>query len=80
MSLSAQSIEEVQWWFHNVAQSYQNVNIPPPSRLLLTDGWGAVYSEYATDGHWTSTESSLLVNVLELKAIHLPCVVFFISY
>ncbi len=48
----------------------------PPSHVLMTDastyGWGAVCGPLTASGVWSSDQSSLLINFLELETVSSP--------
>lgn len=73
MTLDYQSKCEIEWWKENVMNSFQIVRVPPPTIIISTDasldGWGCSYGVETTGGQWNIEESSLHINVLELKAI-----------
>ena len=56
MQLSAQSLEELDWWIHNVSQSKRDIVHPNPSIVLQSDasklGWGAVCMDESIGGRW----------------------------
>ena len=72
-SLDSEAREEVIWWLKNVGDAKKDLVEPEPSLVISTDasllGWGAEFESNSTGGLWNSEESSLHINVLELKAI-----------
>ncbi|CAG2203473.1 unnamed protein product [Mytilus edulis] len=75
LNISVEGKSEIVWWLENV----KTVNGRPirndsPSYYLHTDaslnGWGAVFHEKQTQGHWSLEEQCLHINILELKAIY----------
>ena len=72
MQLSAQSLEELDWWIHNVSQSKRDIVHPNPSIVLQSDasklGWGAVFMDESIGGRWTPAEATAHINILELQA------------
>ena len=77
MNLSEESKGEIVWWLENI----ERVNGKPIRHeekmfSLQTDsssvGWGAVLTDNSTrtQGRWSSEESLLHINILELKAIY----------
>lgn len=73
MTLGSEAKIELKWWVDNSLSSYRPVQTPQYSCVITTDaskiGWGAVYDEHSTGGHWTFQESLAHINILELKAI-----------
>ena len=51
------------------------LQVPPPSQLLYTDaslsGWGAHLLDLTASGVWSAEESSMHINVIEMKAVSL---------
>ena len=72
MQLSAQSLEELDWWIHNVSQSKRDIVHPNPSIVLQSGasklGWGAVCMDESIGGRWTPAEATAHINILELQA------------
>ncbi|XP_028394531.1 uncharacterized protein LOC114518732 [Dendronephthya gigantea] len=76
MSLSADSLEEVNWWVNNIPLASRSIYHAPPDVVLYTDasaiGWGAKLSDgVSTSGIWSRDEARKHINFLELQAIHL---------
>ena len=67
-----EGINDISWWGNNILQSYGPISRNNPTVVITTDassyGWGAVVGAHATGGHFTSSECSSHINVLELKA------------
>ena len=69
-------LQDLQWWSEDqhlrVGQSLQ---VASPDLFLYTDastlGWGASLLQESISGLWSTQESSMHINVLELKAIWL---------
>ena len=72
MTLSHQSVMELDWWISNISCAYRDITHPNPSVTLHTDasqkGWGAVCGNKKTGGRWMQSESVYHINVLELLA------------
>ena len=72
MQLSSHSLEELDWWIHNVSQSKRDIVHPNPSILLQSDasklGWGAVCMDESIGGGWTPAEATAHINILQLQA------------
>ena len=73
MKISSNGKSDLQWWLCNVSSSIMPIKVPSYSLVITTDashvGWGAVSQGQSTGGHWTTEESNLHINELELKAI-----------
>ena len=74
MILNKESIEEINWWINNIATAYNDIFQTLPNLELKTDaseiGWGAVFKNLRTHGHWSADEISLKnINALELNAV-----------
>ena len=81
VSLNEASISNLKWW--STADNYPPLSLTPikANLTLHTDaskvGWGGVLSNGSfTSGTWTSTESDLHINILELKAVILSLSTF----
>ncbi|KAG6933741.1 hypothetical protein G0U57_018529, partial [Chelydra serpentina] len=76
-----QVLASLQWWTvpANVLQGIP-FRDPPPSLDLVSDAsdvcWGAHVGNSQTQGLWSATELPLHINVKELRAVRLACVVF----
>ena len=72
MKLSPQSREDIAWWIGNITSAFKLINPGQPQHVVFSDasrsGWGEVYGEIKTGGHWSSAEDELHINVLELLA------------
>lgn len=68
--------QDLDWWLkiRNLEEG-QPLQLATPDFLLYTDasnvGWGASLLQDSTSGLWNNLESSLHINVLELRAIRL---------
>ena len=77
MKLSDKSIDCLQWWIDNLAQSSRPIITPKPDRVIESDssmtGYGAydVTNEIEISGLWTEAEKNKHINYLELKAAFL---------
>ena len=75
--LSPLAIEEVQWWFHNIDDSYGHLKATPEIDYTIhtdasNEGWGASDGIFPDiNGRWTFREQHMHINALELKAIEL---------
>ena len=74
MFLSELGKQDILWWIQNVKKSGKHVELSPPDLVLYADasqeGWGAHTGNLVAGGRWTSQESLMHINVLELKAIY----------
>jgi len=74
MELSAEARNNVQWWLDNIQHSCCSLISTNPNVVLTTDasksGWGAVFGKTKTGGLFTTDETNLHINVLELKAVY----------
>ena len=81
MILSDNSNSELLWWIANITGSHRSLIESNPDLVLTTDAsllvWGAVMNEKETGGQWSSVETKLHINYLEMKAVLLglqsPC-------
>ena len=76
MSLSAGSLEDLNWWVFHLPSASKNIYHSPPNLILHTDasgiGWGATLSNGSTThGIWSQAEASRHINYLELQAVYL---------
>ena len=73
MKLSDVAVEDVRWSLNRAILSKRHINHGPIDLELATDaskeGWGASLGESVTGGRWSLSESTLHINVLELKAV-----------
>ncbi len=78
LSQSARTL--IQWWIENIPNMVKDIDIPQISVRLETDastsGWGAVYNDMSTNGHWDANEKENHINWLELKAAFLALQTF----
>lgn len=83
MTLSDDARKEVHWWSKNILSSFKPINVSPPSVVIQTDaslsGWGCVHNSTTTGGPWSPKESTLHINILELKAVYFGLLSFFSS-
>ena len=72
MTLSQESIQELQWWIENIEHSFRSLNIVEPDLVIYTDasmsGWGVTDKIKPSGGFWHKNEIKH-INVLELKAV-----------
>ena len=76
MSLSAGSLEDLNWWVFHLPSASKNIYHSPPNLILHTDasgiGWGTTLSNGSTThGIWSQAEASRHINYLELQAVYL---------
>ena len=75
--LTAESLENLQWWTSpKPVQENSTPIVEPVSNITIqTDasclGWGAVCQGTKTGGHWNKEEQQAHINILELKAAYL---------
>lgn len=77
MTLSEESLRELQWWCDNTENvDYQICVCVPNSKIDITlytdasnDVWGEVMGASKTGGRWNEAEASHHINCLELMAI-----------
>lgn len=80
--LSRNSKSEITWWIENIQLSFKPIIRPKPDVILESDssntGWGGVLrsKELKTGGHWSYSEQTLHINILELKAAFLTLKTF----
>ena len=72
MNVSADMIEDLNWWINNIHSSYRELEISQPDMYISSDssktGWGGAFGDQATGGNWSSNEADMHINYLELKA------------
>ena len=75
MVLSATARSDLQWWVKNIERASKPISQGKPSYSLYTDasllGWGAVFQDHSSGGHWAPDEASQHINCLELKAVYM---------
>ena len=81
VSLSQDSLQELQWWKHCLRQyNGKPIVIPHPQLTITSDastqGWGAHCQFGQTGGRWTQVEGSNHINYLELLAAFLALQAF----
>ena len=73
--LSSEAKSEIQWWIVNVRLwNGHPVHLLSLSLIIITDAakkgeWGASCNKHKIQGRWTQEETSLHINILELKAV-----------
>ena len=74
MYLSSYARSDLSWWIENIQFCFNPIKIEEHSHILTADasqlGWGAVFADKSTGGHWQPEESLMHINELELKAIY----------
>ena len=74
MSISPKGKEDLQWWYHNIGNSFCNIYPLPIDIVLYSDAsltnWGAALHNTSTGGQWSHLESLNHINFLELNAAH----------
>ncbi|XP_068739556.1 uncharacterized protein [Montipora capricornis] len=75
MSLSADSINELEWWVISVPTAFRVIDHGCPNITLTTDasriGWGATTHQSQTQALWSRAETEYHVNILELLSVKL---------
>ena len=65
----------------NTVNSFKWIKVPPVTYILLCVasllGCGAVFDGQSTGGHWSTEESLVHINVLELKTVLCGVKLFF---
>ncbi|CAJ0933078.1 unnamed protein product [Ranitomeya imitator] len=73
--LSSRVKRSLNWWLTSPLISQGRSFLPVHWQVVTTDaslfGWGAVFRHLTVQGRWSSQESSLPINVLEIRAIFL---------
>ena len=74
MVFDDEALSEIKCWMTNINISYCLNKITASSLIVATDAsqilvWGGIFNDLRDNGRWTAEESSLHINVLELKAI-----------
>ena len=76
ITLDHNSLEDLHWWVSNI-NSVNGSPIRPPAPMLFiiteasTTGWSMVCESQCTNGHWSDSERTQHINVLEVKAAFL---------
>ena len=72
-SLDADARDEVLWWKSNIGSTSKSILVNTPDLIITTDasmlGWGAIFGGISTGGPWSTVESNLHINLLEIKAV-----------
>ena len=72
--LSPKAHSELTWWINNVDQAFNPISHGNPEVEIKTDasktGWGVHFGNNSSQGLWSTTESQLHINELELKAVY----------
>ena len=72
MTLTHQSIANMEWWYHNVLSASNFIHPPPVDLTIFSDasleGWGATDSHNTAGKPWDAQENESLpyINALEL--------------
>ena len=75
IKLSDTAINDLSWWVHNLEKSYANISHGKPDITIFTDssksgyGFHRVENNLKGSGLWSSHESRMHINILEIKAI-----------
>ena len=83
MTLSEESKKSVKWWIDNLQSSFKPILASPPGITIESDssklGWGAINktSCKTVQGLWSSDETDIHINILEMKAAFLALQHFF---
>jgi len=74
MSISPKGKEDLQWWYHNIENSFCTIHPLTVDIVLYSDasltGWGAALHNTSTGGQWSHLESLNHINFLELNAAY----------
>jgi hypothetical protein len=82
MTIPNSQIPILNWWVDNVSHAYKKISHGTPTIVLYSDaskhGWGGFNKTTGnkTGGLWSSAETELHINVLELKAAELTVKAF----
>lgn len=75
IQLDQDSLEDISWWQYNIVGSFKPVSFGKPTIVLHSDasktGWGGVFENVSTGGHWSEEEADWHINCLELYAAFL---------
>ena len=73
--VSEEIMVEIDWWMKIDITLSEPVVRPPPEVRIFTDacttGWGAHVDDIVIKGTWSPVETSLHINVLEMRAVRL---------
>ncbi|CAJ0958715.1 unnamed protein product [Ranitomeya imitator] len=73
--LSPRVKRSLNWWLTSPLISQGRSSLPDHWQVVTTDasllGWGAVFRHLTLQGRWSAQESTLPINVLEIRAIFL---------
>ena len=73
MHISEKGWDDLSWWVGNIQSGKKDIKPKTPDITLTTDaskeGWGAVVEDRRSGGRWSPDESTLHINVLEMKAV-----------
>ncbi|KAM4024747.1 uncharacterized protein ACNLHF_025531 [Anomaloglossus baeobatrachus] len=80
VSLSQATKASLRWWLLPTSLSKGKSCLTPSWAVVTTDaslsGWGAIFLHHRAQGTWTQQESSLQINVLEIRAVYLALKAF----
>ena len=72
MTLSPDSVAELEWWLANATSAYKDIFTEDPEVVITTDasliGWGCICDGVTSGGQWLPIERQFHINYLELKA------------
>ena len=71
--LDKPSVQDIEWWLHNVSHAAVPISLPPPSNTLFTDStnksWGAWLNGQYAQSHFSIQELDNIIAVKELLAV-----------
>ena len=74
MKLSVEAKHDLDWWIDHIQTEYRLISHGQPQWTMYSDasrrGWGGIFGEKKTGGHWSPLEQKLHINVLELFAVY----------
>ena len=74
MSLSLESIEDLNWWIVSLPSAYRSIDHGVPDVILTSDAslrFGCCFGTARSYGLWSEAETTYHINVLELLAVEL---------
>ena len=74
MKLSEQAKDDLNWWVNNIMNNSCPIVQTKPDLTVYSDaslsGWGGARGVTTTGGNWSSSESNIHINILELMAAY----------